>query len=134
MPNKRSGKIDQSVPSAVVDEEKFKELFVDRLGHGDTIDYFKKIVNECIEQTGIAAKVNKCYTQEDYKKFEDTVETIVIKTLGSKDGQKEIDETATKSAKTFIQQNNWEKSKFWIPTLLSLGALIATVYIAFFKQ
>lgn len=128
MATQGSGRIDQSVPSAVVDEEKFKELFSDRLSHGETTAYLKKLIAECIEQTGLSAKVDKCFTQNDYHEFEKTVEEISTKNLQFDEPKKKIKEYATEAAKDYFQNGTWNQLKFWVPVILSAIAVLVAYY------
>lgn len=121
-----SGRIDQSVPSAVVDESKFKELFTDRLSHGDTTIYLKSLIKECLEQTGLSKRVDKCYTQNNYQTFENTVENIATKNLQHDAPKKKIKEYATEAAKDYFQSGTWNQLKFWLPIIASIAAIIVS--------
>lgn len=79
--------------------------------------------------TGLGEKVSKCYSQDRYKDFQTAVEDIVLKTMGGKDGIKEIKEHATEATKTYLAIETWKQKTFWVPTVIAVGS----VAIAFLK-
>lgn len=66
MATQSSGKIDQSVPSTVVDQ--FKQLFSDQLLHEETRDFIKKVVLETMGHEDGIAKI-KHYAKEAAKEY-----------------------------------------------------------------
>lgn len=63
-----SGKIDRSVPSTVLRESKFKELFSDQLLHEETRDFIKKVVLETMGHEDGIDKIKK-YAKEAAKEY-----------------------------------------------------------------
>ena len=74
--------------------------------------------------TGLGEKLAKCFSEERYSVFQEHVEKIVLKTLGGKDGRKEIKEYATEATKEFLQHDTWRKITFWLPTTVAILAVL----------
>lgn len=74
--------------------------------------------------TGLGEKVAKCYSQDRYEDFQNAVERIVLKTMGGKDGIKEIKEHATEATKTYLADEKWKQKTFLIPTIASIISII----------
>lgn len=83
--------------------------------------------------SGLSAKVDKCYSELNYQKFQEDVKKITIETIGGEDGRTKIKAHAKESAKEYYQENRWSKLQFWIPTIISVATLIALIYEALNK-
>jgi hypothetical protein len=66
MTTKGSGRIDQSVPSAVVDQ--FKQLYSDHLLHEETRDFIRKVVLETLGHEDGIVKIKR-YAKESVKEY-----------------------------------------------------------------
>lgn len=84
--------------------------------------------------TGLGEKVNKCYSQDKYEDFQNAVEKIVLKTMGGKDGIKEIKEHATDATKNYLAQEIWKQKTFWIPIILAAVSIIISIFLAFVNK
>lgn len=78
--------------------------------------------------SGLGEKLGKCYSEERYNVFQEHVEKIVIKTLGSKDGRAEIKTYATEATKDFLAQDTWRKVTFWLPTIVAIIAVLVAIF------
>jgi vacuolar-type H+-ATPase subunit E/Vma4 len=78
--------------------------------------------------SGLGEKLAKCFSEERYNVFQEHVEKIVIKTLGSKDGRKEVKEYSTEATKEYLDENTWRKVTFWLPTIIAAVAIIVAIF------
>src|SRR3990167_1682320 len=78
--------------------------------------------------SGLGEKISKCYSKENFQIFQEDVEKIVLKTIDAGDGRKNVKSHATEAIKEYNRDNTWEKVKFWVPTILSVVAIIAVLY------
>jgi len=78
---------------------------------------------------GLAEKLAKCFSLDRYDVFQEHIEKLVLKTLGSKDGRKEVKEYATEATKEFLQHDTWRKITFWLPIVVAVLA----VFVAWLK-
>jgi hypothetical protein len=60
----------------------------------------------------LEARVDKCYSEENYAKFQEDVVKIVISTLGSDEGRKKIKEHAKESAGEYAREHGWSRLTF----------------------
>ncbi len=72
-------------------------------------------------------RLDKCYTQEDYKKFQEDVNSIVLSALGSDDGREKIKVQSKIAAKEYIEEEGWKQRTFWLPLVFSIIAAFAAV-------
>jgi len=79
------------------------------------------------EITPLKARVDRCFSKDDYEGFQDAVEKIVLKTMGSEDGVKKIKEHGTEAAKTYFAGEMWKQKTFWIPTVIGIAGVIVAV-------
>lgn len=80
--------------------------------------------------TGLGERIAKCYSQDRYEDFQNAVEKIVLKTMGGKDGVKEIKEYATEATKNYLAVEIWKQKNFWVPVVIAL----ISVAVAFFRK
>ncbi len=80
--------------------------------------------------SGLGEKLGKCYSKENFQIFQEDVEKIVLKTIDSGNGRNNIKSYVVETIKEYNRDNTWEKVKFWVPTILSAIAIVATIYIA----
>ena len=78
--------------------------------------------------SGLGEKLAKCFSEERYSVFQEHVEKIVLKTLGSKEGRTEIKEYSTEATKDFLQHDNWRKVTFWLPTVIAVLAVLVAIF------
>ncbi len=91
-----------------------------------------KELNDVAQDTvdRLEERLDKCYSQEDYKKFQDDVSAITLVTMGSEDGRKKIKEYGRESAKEYIEDEGWKQKTFWIPTIVACISAVASVVAA----
>jgi len=81
--------------------------------------------------TGLGERVAKCYSQDRYEEFQTAVERIALKTMGGKDGVKEIKEHATEATKNYLTTEKWKQKTLWIPVVVSVISAIASIAFSF---
>lgn len=73
-------------------------------------------------------RLDKCYSKEDYKCFQEDVTKISLATIGSEDGRTAVKKHAKEAAKDFFEEDAWRKMKFWIPTIISVLAVAVAIF------
>ena len=91
----------------------------------------EKITVEKVEP--LEKRVKELEEKCEYEKFQDSVEKIVLKTLGHDAGRAKIKEHAKESAKEYNEEQGWKNKQFWIPTLISIAGVATAVLVAIFK-
>lgn len=69
-------------------------------------------------------RLDKCYSEEDYHKFQDHVRTIVVETIKSEDGVTEIKKQSVRAMKEHTMDKWFENRTFWIPLIVSVAVTV----------
>jgi len=85
------------------------------------------------EITPLKARVDKCFSKENYAEFQKEVETIVDRTIRG-ESRATTKEVAKEAAKEFYSDHGWKQKTFWVPTLISAGLFVIAVLALFVKK
>ena len=92
---------------------------------------FEGVTKDSIDR--LDEKIDRCYSEDRYKDFQDAVEVIADKYIGTDGGRDKIKRHAREAAKDYIEEQGWRNMTFWIPTgvaVIAAIAAVATVVIA----
>ena len=94
----------------------------------------KNVAKEVKDELG--DKIEKCYSKERYKDFQDAVEGIIIKKVDSSDIRESLEKSLKikETVKNELSDMAWRSKTFWIPTIISIIALIVMILIAIYKH
>jgi vacuolar-type H+-ATPase subunit E/Vma4 len=78
-------------------------------------------------------KVGKCYSSENYQKFQTDVETIVERYLDTDKAHGKLKTKINRQIKDYLDERGLRNKTFWIPTGIATVAAVATVINLFVK-
>jgi len=79
---------------------------------------------------GLGEKLAKCYSADRYEEFQEAVEKIAFRTIDGT-GREKIKSHAKETVKDVKGENSWTNLTFWLPTAISVVAIIAVVWVAY---
>lgn len=81
--------------------------------------------------TALEAKIDKCYTSEDYQKFQTDVETIVERYLDTDKAHEKLKNKINRQIKDYLDERGLRNKTFWIPTAIAGIATAASIVALF---
>jgi hypothetical protein len=75
----------------------------------------------------LSERVEKCYSSERYQAFSDSVKEIVLQVINTNTTGDIIKAYAKQATKDFLEENNWKKIQFWLPTTIAIISVIISV-------
>lgn len=92
-----------------------------------------KDVAKVDDVNALEQRVEKCYSEERYERFQEAVEKITLRIIDGS-GRERIKAHAKEAAKDYNQENGWTKLTFWIPTTVSIIVAIGAVAALFLRH
>lgn len=77
-------------------------------------------------------RLDKCYSQEDYKKFQEDVTDIVLATIKSENGINTITEYSVKAMKEHTMEKWYQRRTVWLPLVISVLIAILGIFGQFY--
>ena len=78
--------------------------------------------------SALEGRIEKCYSEERYAKFQTDVRQIVLETLGNDDGRTKVKAHACEAINDQKRTTGWEYIKFLTPIVMSAIAIGVAFY------